>query len=171
MRNIRRVDHEGSGTHCWRVTVQRRTRVYVRNFRDSHYGDAQQAFEAAQLYRDSLIQSPPPLTMPAYCAIRKKNNRSGISGLMRVDRWKVCKGRPQHKLFWEAQWPIGNGRAQHKMFSILKYGEDGAFQKALTAREAALQALSNQTFSPVAALPSRSRPQTDAPAILHYDRK
>jgi hypothetical protein len=157
MLNIRRVDHEGSGTHCWRVTVQRRTRVYVRNFSDGLHGGSQAALEAAIAYRDTLTTTHPPLELPAYCAILKKTNRSGISGLTRVDRWGVCKGRRQHKLFWEAQWPLGHGRAQHKTFSIFKYGEEGAFQKALAAREAALQALSNQTFSPFASLPSRKR--------------
>jgi hypothetical protein len=86
--------------------------------------------------------------MPAYCAILKKNNRSGVSGLMRVDRVEICKGRRQRKLYWEAQWPIGNGRARHRKFSILKYGEEEAYQLALAARATALQALSTRTCSP-----------------------
>ena len=106
MLNIRRVDHEASGTHCWRVTVQRHTRVYVKTFSDGLYGGSQAALEAAQAYREQLFQTHPPLAMSAYCAIRKKNNRSGISGLMRVDRWELCRGRRQHKLFWER-----NGRS------------------------------------------------------------
>ena len=154
MLNIRRVDHDGSCTHCWRVTVQRRTRVYVRNFSDNRHGGSQQALEAAQVYRDTLIEAHPPLSKPAYCAIRKKNNRSGISGLTRVDRWELVRGRRQRRLFWEAQWPIGEGRSQHKKFSITKYGEEGAYQRALTARETALQALTAQTFSPFETLSS-----------------
>ena len=70
MLNIRRVDHEASRTHCWGVTVQRRTRIYVR------HGGSQPALEAAQVYRDTLIKAHPPLSKPAYCAIRRKNNRS-----------------------------------------------------------------------------------------------
>ncbi|MCC2644014.1 MAG: hypothetical protein K0S45_4427, partial [Nitrospira sp.] len=120
MLNIRRVDHEASGTHCWRVTVQRRTRVFVRTFSDGLHGGSQAALQAAQAYRDQLIEIHPPLAMPAYCAILKKNNRSGVSGLLRVDRAEVCRGKRQHKLCWEAQWPIGNGRSRHRKFSILK---------------------------------------------------
>lgn len=71
-----------------------------------------------------------------------------------MERVEVFRGKRQHKLFWEAQWPIGNGRARHRKFSIFKDGEQGAFQMALTAREAALQALSTQTFSPFVALRS-----------------
>ena len=92
MLNIRRVDHAASRTHCWRVTVQRRKRIYVRHFSDGRHGGTQPALEAAQIYRDTLIQTHPPLSKPAYCAIRKENNRSGISGLTRVDTWDFPEG-------------------------------------------------------------------------------
>ena len=146
MLNIRRVDHDASSTHCWRVTVQRRKRIFVRDFSDGRQGGSRRAFQAARLCRDALINAHPPLSKPAYCAIRKKNNRSGISGLMRVDKWQVHNGRRARRLYWEAQWPIGNGKAQHKKFSITKYGEEGAKRKALSARRAALKALATQTF-------------------------
>lgn len=148
MLNIRRVDHEASRTHCWRVTVQRRSRLYRRDFSDGTHGGSEQALAAAERYRDELLQAYPPLGMADYCAILKKNNRSGVSGLTRADRVAICKGRRQRKLYWEAQWPIDNGRSRHKKFSILKYGEEGAYQMALDARETALHALSAETFSP-----------------------
>ena len=103
MLNIRRVDHAASSTPCWRVTVQRRTRIFVRDFRDGRQGGRQAAFQAARLDRDALVNAHPPFSKPAYCAIRKKNNRSGISGLMRVDRWDVQNGRRSRRLYWEAQ--------------------------------------------------------------------
>ena len=150
MLNIHRIDHEASHTHCWRVTVQRRTRVYVRSFSDGRYCGAQQALLAAQAYRDELITSHPPLSKPVYCAILKKTNRSGISGLSRVDRWEVSGGRRVRRLYWEAQWPIENCRSRHKKFSILKYGEDEAYRRALKAREIGIKAHLWQTFSPFA---------------------
>ena len=146
MLNIRRVDHDASSTHCWRVTVQRRKRIFVRDFSDGRHGGRQPAFQAARLCRDALINAHPPLSKPAYCAIRKKNNRSGISGLMRVDKWQVQNGRRARRLYWEAQWPTGNGKARHQKFSITKYGEEGAKRKALAARRAALKTLATQTF-------------------------
>ena len=148
MRNIRRVDHEASSTHCWRVTIQRQSRMYRRDFSDGPHGGSEQALRAALQYRDRVIADHPPLAMPHYCAILKKTNRSGISRLTRVDRWERSKGRRYRRVFWEVQWPIGNGRAKHRKFSILKYGEDRALQMALAARETALQSLSEQTFSP-----------------------
>ena len=146
MLNIRRVDHDASRTHCWRVTVQRRKQIFVRDFSDGRHGGRQPAFQAAQLYRDAFVNAHPPLSKPAYCAIRKKNNRSGISGLMRVDTWQVHNGRRSRRLYWEAQWPIGKGKARHQKFAIAKYGEEGAKRKALAARRAGLNALATQTF-------------------------
>ena len=148
MLNIARVDHEASSTHCWRVTVQRRKKLFRRDFSDGPYGGPEVALQAAQAYRDRLIQEHPPLSKPAYCAILKKTNRSGASGLTRVDRWELSKGKRVRRLYWEAQWPIENCKSKHRKFSILKYGEERAYQMALTARQTALQALASQTFSP-----------------------
>ena len=121
MLNIRRVDHEGSSSHCWRMTVQRRNRIFTRDFSDGRLGGRQAALQAAHLYRNKLVKAYPPLSKAAYCAIRKKNNRSGISGLTRVDTWELYKGLRFRRLYWDAQWPIGHRRAQHKKFSITKY--------------------------------------------------
>lgn len=148
MLNIRRVDHEASRTHCWRVTVQRWKQIFVRDFSDGLHGGRQPALQAAQVYREKLVKTYPPLNKAAYCAIRKKNNRSGVSGLTRVDTWELYKGRRFRRLYWDAQWPIGHKKAQHKKFSITKYGEEEAYLRALTARATALKALSTQTFSP-----------------------
>ena len=155
MLNIRRVDHEASSTHCWRVTVQRRKQLFRRDFSDGPHGGREQAFKAAQAYRDTLVQAHAPLSMPAYCAILKKTNRSGISGLTRVDRWEMSKGKRARRLYWEVQWPIENCKAKHRKFSITKYGEEGAYQRALAAREIALQALASQTFAPFESRVSR----------------
>jgi len=148
--NIHRIDHDGSRTHCWRVIVQRRRRSYGRSFSDRRYGGSQAALVAAKGYRDEVIRSNPALSKPVYCAILKKTNRSGVSGLSRVDRWALCHGRRIRRLYWEAQWPIAPCRSRHRKFSILKYGEDGAYQRALKAREIGLDALATQTFSPFA---------------------
>ena len=148
MLNIRRVDHDASRTHCWRVTVQRRKQIFVRDFSDGLHGGRQPALQAAQVYREKLVQTYPPLNKAAYCAIRKKNNRSGVSGLTRVDTWEIYKGRRFRRLYWDAQWPIGHRKAQHKKFSITKYGEEDAYLRAFTARATALKVLSTQTFSP-----------------------
>jgi hypothetical protein len=60
MLNIRRVDHDASSTHCWRVTVQRRKRIFARDFSDGRQGGRQAALQAAQLYRNNLVKAYPP---------------------------------------------------------------------------------------------------------------
>lgn len=139
--HIYRIDHKKSHTHSWFVTIQRRGRVYHRHFTDSVYGGKSKALDAANVYRDSLMNCLRPLTRPERCMIKKKNNRSGISGVTRIDIMETSRGRHYHRRYWLAQWPIGNGKARKKKFSIMRYGERGAFQRALQARRRAIRAL------------------------------
>ncbi len=151
---IYRVDHQPSSTHSWLVTIQRRGRIYHRHFSDSVHGGKQQALTAARAYRDRLIAELPELTRQEFCAIRKKNNRSGVSGVTRVDVMeKGRSGQRFRRVYWDVQWPVGNGKARHKKFSVTKYGERGAFLRALKIRKQALQFLDTagvpQTRHPV----------------------
>jgi hypothetical protein len=150
MLNISRIDHEPSSTHGWRVQVRRQSRYYRRDFSDGPHGGWEPALAAAIAYRDQIIAAHPPLAMPEYCAILKKTNRSGVSGLTRVDRLERSKGRLRRRVYWEAQWPIDGCRSKHRKFSILKYGEEAAFEMASAARQAGLEAVAAYTFSPFA---------------------
>jgi hypothetical protein len=138
---IYRMDHDGSSTHSWLVRLQRRGRIYHRQFSDHVHGGKRKALEAAKAYRDHLDLALPPLTRQEVCSIKKKNNRSGISGVMRVDVLEKKRGRLYRRVYWDVQWPIGNGKARHKKFSVKKYGERHAFRLAVKARRAALRNL------------------------------
>lgn len=142
--HIYRIDHDASRTHSWLVTVQRRGRVHSRHFTDAIYGSKRKALEAATQYRDVLLTSLRPLTRPEICRIRKRNNRSGISGVTRIDTWENSRGRRVHRRYWLAQWPTEKYKAKMKKFSIKLYGERGARQRALQARRQALRALALQ---------------------------
>lgn len=141
MRHIYRVDHDRSHTHSWLVTVQRRGRIYNRHFTDSLYGGKRKALEAAKEYRDNLLTSIRPLTRLERCRIKKKNNRSGISGVTRIDIKENSRGKLYRRRYWVAQWPIGENKASMKKFSIKVHGERGAFRRAVRVREEALMAL------------------------------
>jgi len=140
-KHIYRIDHVKSHTHSWYVTIQRRGRVYHRHFTDSVYGGKSQALDAAKIYRDSLRKSLRPLTRPERCRIKKKNNRSGVSGITRIDAKETNRGRVLHRQYWLAQRPIGGGRARMRKFSIKQYGERGARQGAVQDRRQALKRL------------------------------
>lgn len=141
MKHIYRIDQDRSHTHSWLVTVQRRGQIYHRHFADSLYGGKRKALQAAKAYRDTLIATLKPLTRLERCQIKKKNNRSGISGVTRIDTWEDTRGRRYPRRYWLAQWPIGKGNARMRKFSIKLYGERGAFRRALLARKQALKRL------------------------------
>ncbi len=92
-KHIARIDHVPSRPHSWFVSVQRRGQIYRKHFSDSRHSGKRQALEAAKQYRDHLLASLRPLTRQEYCAIRKMNNRSGISGGTRIDVMERSRGR------------------------------------------------------------------------------
>ncbi len=145
MHGITRVDHEASRTHSWLVRIQRRHRVHCRHFSDVVCGGRHQALQAAKAYRDSIMQKHAPLSRQEFCTIRKKTNRSGVSGVTRHDTPGKTPTSPRC-LFWLAQWPIGGGKAKKRKFSIKRYGERGAYLRALRARRAALIGLGQGAY-------------------------
>ncbi|MFO0702182.1 MAG: hypothetical protein U0236_23490 [Nitrospira sp.] len=143
---ISRIDQIQSRTHAWVVRVQRRRLAHARQFSDGCYGGKTKALTAAQRYRDELLASLVPITRQEVCQIRKKNNRSGVSGVTRIDTWEWSRGRRFRRRYWDAQWPDRTGRAVHKKFSIRKYGERRAFRLAVLARRNGLCTLSTAPF-------------------------
>ena len=139
--HIYRIDHQKSWTHSWLVTIQCRGRIYNRQFSDGVHGGKQQALEAAKTYRDNLRSTLQPWTRQELCSVKKKNNRSGVSGVTRIKVSQKIRGRTLSLHFWLAQWPIGGSKAKQKKFSIKKYGERGAFLRALAVRRHALKTL------------------------------
>ena len=140
MRQISRIDDDQTRTHAWLVRVQRRNRVHHRYFSDRVYGGKRQALVAATAYRETLLQTLPGLTRQEICRIRKKNNRSGVSGVSRHEAPGRTPTSPR-MAYWLAQWPTGEGRAKRRKFGVKKYGEDGAYRRALQARQQALGTL------------------------------
>jgi len=122
MLNIRHVDHDASHTHYWRVPVQRQTELYVRSF---SMGDMEDHDKSSRPPRYTETGSSRLILTWANRLIApfaKKNNRSSISGLTRVDRWDLLRGRSQHNKF---PLPVGRG---------------GRLSETLTARPTALRA-------------------------------
>ena len=111
MLNIRRVDHDASSTHCWRVNVQRRTRIFVRDFSDGRHDGRQSAFQAAQVYRDTLVKAyPPPEQVGLLCHSQEEqplrylgSNASGYVGAVQgATVSPTLLGRAMADRFWES---------------------------------------------------------------------
>lgn len=147
---ITRVDHEGSRTHAWRVTIQRQGKIHVGHFSDGVCGGRQKALDAAKKYRDDLLARYPPLTRKQYCAILRRNNRSGLAGVsFHAEVIETDRG-PVERRFWIARLPLQPWRTKLVKFSVAKYGAEDAFRRAVKARKAALAGLSGH-FTPGAA--------------------
>lgn len=82
MRQISRVDDDQAHTHAWLVRVQRRNRGHHRYFLDHVLGGSATPWEPATDYQAPL-HTLAGLTRTEICRIRKKQNRSGVSGVSR----------------------------------------------------------------------------------------
>lgn len=159
---VSRVDNDASRTHGWLVTIQRRGVIYRKHFSDGVFGGRKKAFVAARDFRDEVVSKHPPLSMQEYSSIVKKNNRSGVVGVCRYCTSET-RDLPEERQrwFWVASWPLPNGKRKRVKFSVKKYGEQGAFQRALDARNDAINKL-NGSFDP-GAVRRRARRKTAVP--------
>ncbi len=138
---ISRVDDENRRTHAWVVTIQRSGKVRRRSFSDGVYAGKRKALKAAQDYRDRLLIEYPPMTRAEYANILRKNNRSGVPGVIRFRALETKNGERIERSYWIAFWPTKPGKTSRAKFSVAKYGETAAFQLAVKARKDALKEL------------------------------
>ncbi|MCZ7451021.1 hypothetical protein O8B93_25970 [Agrobacterium rhizogenes] len=121
--------HRGAG---WWVSLRRRGHRIVRLFKDSVYGSGDAAYRQARAYRDAIILAIPPATNHEQAVLLRKNNRSGISGVRRVE---TADGD-----VWQATLMTNEGQKREN-FSIAKLGEEAAKSMAITQRHKWLKAL------------------------------
>ncbi|WP_254229060.1 hypothetical protein [Agrobacterium salinitolerans] len=119
----------GSG---WWVSIRRRGHRIVRLFKDSIYGSGDAAYRQARAYRDAIILAIPPATNIEQAVLLRKNNRSGISGVRRVE---TAEGD-----VWQATLMTSEGQKREN-FSVAKLGEEAAKSMAITQRRKWLRAL------------------------------
>ena len=69
----------------WWVSIRRRGHRIVRLFKDSIYGSGDAAYRQARAYRDAILLAIPPATNHEQAVLLRRNNRSGISGVRRIE--------------------------------------------------------------------------------------
>ncbi|WP_240532262.1 hypothetical protein [Agrobacterium tumefaciens] len=116
----------------WWVSIRRRGHRIVRLFKDSIYGSGDAAYRQARAYRDAIILAIPPATNHEQAVLLRRNNRSGISGVRRVE---TADGD-----IWQATLMTNEGQKREN-FSIAKLGEEAAKSMAITQRRKWLKAL------------------------------
>jgi hypothetical protein len=135
MYGITRIDNEKYRTHAWRVSLSRHKKMHVKNFSDKKCGDSDAALQQAIQHRDMLVKKYPPISRKEICKVKRSNNKTGITGVYKYAKpYTLSDGEIRENWYWEANWPDTEGESVCKSFSIKKYGDEIAKQKAIRAR-------------------------------------
>ena len=129
---ISRLDQESAGTHGWQVRLQKKGVRYGRFFSDSAWGGREESLQIARQYRDRILGHSRRIHSGREASNRShkapaSRNRSGVVGVTRIIQ-KSAKGVEYR--YWQASWT---------RYSVLKYGEQTAFELACIARREALE--------------------------------
>lgn len=107
----------------WLVSVRRARMQYNASFFDRAFQGTERALQAAQTFRDALLERLPSIALLR--VIRERKTPSGVKGVQRVNHGdQVC---------WHARLRI-NGKSFGRYFSTTEYGDEGAKQRAIAAR-------------------------------------
>ncbi|NND83350.1 MAG: hypothetical protein HKN50_13055 [Gammaproteobacteria bacterium] len=140
MYGVSRIDDQRHYTHAWRVSLSRRGKRHVKNFPDKKYQGKAQALLRAKEFRDQLLAKYPPLSRREFCDAKRRNNRTGITGVYKYRKtYQLSDGTIKERWYWEANWPGPEGDSVSKAFSVARFGEQAAKHMAMHAREQGLQ--------------------------------
>lgn len=140
MYGISRVDDPEHRTHAWRVSLRRRGEALVRNFPDKKFGGKKKALDAAREQRDAWMAKYPPLSRVEFANARRRNNKSGVTGVCLVGcKYYLADGTERCLWYWEASWPTTPGNHINQRFSCQIYGHEKAFEMACRARKKGLR--------------------------------
>ncbi|WP_320203982.1 hypothetical protein [Agrobacterium rosae] len=122
-------ERRGAG---WWVSLRRRGHKVVRLFKDSIYGSDEATYLAARAYRDAIIEGIPPATNHEQAVLLRKTNKSGISGVRRLET--------REGDVWQATLTTNEG-SKRENFSVSKFGEAKAKSMAIEQRRKWLASL------------------------------
>ena len=136
---ISRLDQESVGTHGWQVRLQRKGVRYGRFFSDSAWGGERTALVKARQFRDRILAHVERQNEERAASVRShrapaSRNQSGVVGVTRIVQ-RSSKGVEYH--FWQASWTTAEGDRKTVRYSVLKHGDETAFEMACRARRRA----------------------------------
>lgn len=135
--------HEKGKSPGYLVAIKRQGLVVSRLFTVSAHGSDQAALHAARQWRDRVLALLPPMTYRQMRTLVRRNNTSGIPGVMRIQK---ASGT-----YWIASGAADGKDNIKKSFNVNTYGEEGAKQKAIDARRQMLQAVQDKFWVATAA--------------------
>jgi type VI secretion system secreted protein VgrG len=141
----------------WLVFLSRRGQTARKVFYDAGHDGEVGSLEVAQKYRDEWLATHPPLDAIEFSQQIAAHNTSGIPGVTRSIDPRNGNAR------WEAFVSFEN-KKMTRAFSVNKYGEESAKDKAISARLALLEQYQSgevRLYSPVARALARAQQHKD----------
>ncbi len=133
-KGISRIDHEGKHTHGWFVRVCFERKIHAKFFSDLSNGGKEKALKKAVKHRNDLEKQLGKPRTDRLVVVSNSRNTTGVIGVQRTIRSaKLKDGGAVFEVTWSPE-PNTLGKT---CFSIAKYGEEGAFLKAVEFRQKA----------------------------------
>ena len=129
---ITRIDQPEKGNHGFWVRVTHRGETHHKYFADKSSGGRTEALEKARKHRNAILSAMPLAKQIAAARPPRQILRSGVKGVTHV-----VSRNPKGKVYeyWQAVWNDENGSRKTAKFSIGRYGNRGALEKAVRTRE------------------------------------
>ena len=144
------IKHERAGTvtemygitrsshlNAWKVQLTREAVVFYKAFSFSTHGGEAAALARAQLWRDEVVRTHPPVSRRHRANIVRRNNKSGIPGVT------FTVGPEGEPVSWYAKTYLGPSTILRKTFSLRRWGLQ-AKQLAIAEREKQLQQMAGR---------------------------
>jgi hypothetical protein len=133
---ITRIDiYSRRGTHGWEIRIRRRDKNYNEYFSDSIYGGIVDAFEAAKEQITEVNKLITPYKRRENAVRVSIRNKSGIVGVRRGKSVTKRNGKVWSTDAWFASGTPLPGKEKLKRFSVKRWGEKGAKEKAIAQRK------------------------------------
>ena len=132
---ITRIDVKGTSTHGWEIRLRRRGRNHNEFFGDYIYGGIKDAFEAAKEQLSELNKILIPYTRKENASRLSVRNKSSKVGVRRAKNATKRNGKVWTYDVWIAHGSPRPGVKKSTSFSINRWGEEGAKEKAIAQRD------------------------------------
>ncbi len=137
-KGISRIDHEGKHTHGWYVRVCFDRKIHAKFFSDASNGGKEKALRKAVKHRNDLEKQLGKPRTDRIVVVSSTRNTTGVIGVQRTIRQtKLKDGAVLAGAVFEVTWSPEPSAIRKTSFSIEKYGEEGAFLKAVEFRQKA----------------------------------
>jgi AP2 domain len=135
-KGISRIDHAEKHTHGWYVRVCFDRKMHSKFFSDASNGGKEKALKKAVKYRNDLEKQLGKPRTDRIVVVSNSRNTTGVIGVQRtVKMAKLKDGADLTGAVYEVTWSPEPNVLRKTSFSIEKYGEEGAFRKAVELRQ------------------------------------